>query len=129
MDSLGAVELRNAINAEFSLGVPATLAFDYPSVAALADYISSRTQEAQVPLSEVVEASQSQDSQSQQTSEVLAVGCRYPGSVNGIGFTDLENLDSPAHLGFVGKAQRMWVQNSSCPDSPPKNQFVLHKWP
>ena len=42
LDSLGAVELRNAISAVFSVDVPATVAFDYPTVAALASHISSK---------------------------------------------------------------------------------------
>lgn len=39
LDSLGAVELRASLASAFSLGLPATLTFDYPSVAAMASYI------------------------------------------------------------------------------------------
>ena len=41
LDSLGAVELRNAIAAKFGTSVPATLAFDYPTLAALAEFVLS----------------------------------------------------------------------------------------
>lgn len=39
LDSLGAVELRNALSAHFSIDLPATLTFDYPSVAAIAGFL------------------------------------------------------------------------------------------
>jgi len=42
LDSLGAVEFRNAVSGAFAMDVPATAAFDYPTVAALAAYISSK---------------------------------------------------------------------------------------
>lgn len=41
MDSLGAVELRNAIAGKFGISVPATLAFDYPTLALLADFVAA----------------------------------------------------------------------------------------
>ena len=43
LDSLGAVELRTELEAVFSLAMPATLTFDYPTIAALAAFISSCT--------------------------------------------------------------------------------------
>ena len=42
LDSLGAVELRSAMCQHFSVQLPATVAFDYPTPAALADCIASR---------------------------------------------------------------------------------------
>ena len=42
LDSLGAVELRTAVSAAFSIPLPATAAFDHPTISALADYILSK---------------------------------------------------------------------------------------
>ena len=43
LDSLGAVELRNSISSRFLLpDLPATLTFDYPTIAALTDYIAGK---------------------------------------------------------------------------------------
>ena len=40
LDSLGALDLRNAAAAHFAVDLPATLVIDYPSLSALAPYIS-----------------------------------------------------------------------------------------
>ena len=44
LDSLGAVELRNTISNQFSIELPATVMFDYPSISALAGYIINQVQ-------------------------------------------------------------------------------------
>ncbi len=49
LDSLGAVDLRNAIGSKFGIEVPATAAFDYPTASALAGHISARVAPSQVP--------------------------------------------------------------------------------
>lgn len=41
LDSLGAIELRTALNSSFGLELPATAIFDHPSIAALASFIAS----------------------------------------------------------------------------------------
>ena len=44
MDGLctGAVELRNAVLSKFSLELPATLTFDYPTISAMVGYIAEK---------------------------------------------------------------------------------------
>ncbi len=41
LDSLGAVDLRNALSAHFALELPATFTFDHPTVAAMATHIGA----------------------------------------------------------------------------------------
>jgi acyl carrier protein len=41
LDSLGAVDLRNSLSAQFSVKLPTTLTFDHPTLTALAAYIAS----------------------------------------------------------------------------------------
>ena len=38
----GAVELRNAVHAQFGVELPATVTFDYPTIAAMADFLAAR---------------------------------------------------------------------------------------
>jgi hypothetical protein len=45
LDSLGAVELRNAVANTFALDLPATVMLDYPTLASLKDYILTRLQQ------------------------------------------------------------------------------------
>ena len=42
LDSLGAVELRTKLGAEFGMELPATITFDHPSVAALAKFLAGQ---------------------------------------------------------------------------------------
>jgi acyl carrier protein len=42
LDSLMAVELRNALSTNLSIELPATLLFDYPTLVGLANYLSPR---------------------------------------------------------------------------------------
>lgn len=42
LDSIGAVELRNAVSSKFGIELPATVTYDHPSVDALARFIASK---------------------------------------------------------------------------------------
>ena len=44
LDSLGAVELQNAMSRSLGVALPATVAFDYPTVSALAAFIAAQRQ-------------------------------------------------------------------------------------
>jgi len=46
LDSLGAVELRNALQSRLAIELPSTLVFDYPSIDAMAGFIAGRLQPA-----------------------------------------------------------------------------------
>ena len=85
LDSLGAVELRNSISSQFNVGVPATLAFDYPTESALVDFIVSKMESTQRKLasSHITMTRAERQTDLQLTSEVLAVSCRYPKDVQG----------------------------------------------
>jgi len=61
LDSMGAVQLRNALIQKFDLDLPATVTFDYPSVSKLAGFISSL----KGTVSEVVETYSAANKQAQ----------------------------------------------------------------
>ena len=42
LDSIGAVELRNAVSAKYGVELPATITFDYPNVGKLAQYLAAK---------------------------------------------------------------------------------------
>ena len=82
LDSLGGVELRNSIAATFAIDVPPTLAFDYPTATALAEYVFSR-------LVRTTSSVMTRDVVSHQqrplalATQLIGVGCKYPGSSDG----------------------------------------------
>ena len=64
LDSLGSVELRNALSQHFELELPATLTFDHPSIAALAKHIAGLVTPAATIVSEPDDAEDESSSMS-----------------------------------------------------------------
>ena len=77
LDSPTAVELRNRLAAGTGLRLPATLAFDYPSPAALGRYLLGRVNPAE-PAAPVPATVRGTDDD---PIAVVGVGCRFPGGV------------------------------------------------
>ncbi len=77
-DSLTAVELRNQLGAATGLQLPATLVFDYPTAAALADYLRNRVLQTQRPVRTPVPVSQAV---ADDPIAIVGMACRYPGGV------------------------------------------------
>ncbi|GLW72097.1 polyketide synthase [Kitasatospora phosalacinea] len=73
-DSLTAVELRNTLNAATGLRLPATLVFDYPTPAALAEHLLSET-------SGTVAAVTAQQDHHDEPIAIVGMACRLPGGV------------------------------------------------
>jgi acyl transferase domain-containing protein/NADPH:quinone reductase-like Zn-dependent oxidoreductase/acyl carrier protein len=76
-DSLAAVELRNRLKAITGLPLPATVVFDYPSSAALADHLLAEAS-ASGPAKRVAVRAQTSD----EPIAIVGIGCRYPGAVD-----------------------------------------------
>ncbi|MFC9927900.1 SDR family NAD(P)-dependent oxidoreductase [Streptomyces sp. NPDC127190] len=76
-DSLTSVELRNRLAASTGLTLPATLAFDHPSIEATAEYLLGRLTEAATPARTTPRRTGPAD----EPIAIVGMACRYPGGV------------------------------------------------
>jgi len=93
LDSLGAVQLRNAIAERFGVELPATAALDFPTSFALATHITSQSgagnnlvAKADAVLTELWLDGDSESFVNSRLTEVVGVSCIHPGeaSTNGV---------------------------------------------
>ncbi len=75
-DSLAAVELRNRLSAIAGLRLSATVVFDYPSTAALAEHLLSEASSSGVAGRVAVRAQASEE-----PIAIVGMACRYPGGI------------------------------------------------
>ncbi|MFF0451437.1 type I polyketide synthase [Streptomyces sp. NPDC004609] len=76
VDSLSAVELRNALSPLTGLALPPTLVFDYPTPAALAAYLRRELLAESTDTTEPVV-----DARAHEPVAIVGMGCRFPGGV------------------------------------------------
>src|SRR4029077_13987338 len=76
-DSLAAVELRNRLDAIAGLRLPATVVFDYPSSAALAEHLLAEATASGAAKQVALRAQASEE-----PIAIVGMACRYPGDVS-----------------------------------------------
>ncbi|MFC4116906.1 type I polyketide synthase, partial [Nonomuraea zeae] len=79
--SLTAVELRNSLTAASGIRLPATLIFDYPTPAALVEYLRDELVGEIDDEAEIVAAAPVAQGEDADAIAIVGVGCRFPGGV------------------------------------------------
>ena len=82
LDSLGAVDLRNALIAGFGLDLPANATFDFPTVAAMAQHIAVHTAPSHIAESAWQDSAIVEHDYGPPTkaaTQVVGLACTYPG--------------------------------------------------
>ena len=80
LDSLAAVELRNTLSSKYSLDLPASLLFDYPTIASLSSFIVASIRPADAPRDLSADVFRRPESQGV---AVVGMACLYPRSGEG----------------------------------------------
>ncbi|GAB4814935.1 hypothetical protein N2152v2_001981 [Parachlorella kessleri] len=122
LDSLGAIELRTAIERNYSLDLPATVMFDHPTIAAIASLLHDRLQEA---AGHAVAALESDAGQLHDLSlepaaivDLVTVSSRHPGpSLQAGGF--FHSMTASSNLQSVVPASRWDIDAVYTPDLKP----------
>ena len=87
LDSMSAVELRSTLIEKFGMELPATVMFDYPSIQALAEYISGRISSGSLQSSidyNLSAAAVDVGKPALSTTDIMGVSARYPGETTGV---------------------------------------------
>lgn len=110
LDSLGAVELRNALEARFDVSLPATATLDYPSITAMAAFIASKLAHPTQPSATVFTPMQAHLQPCAITTTcILGSSCRYPASISSMhGFW--EAIKTAEDLPYVTPLERWDVE-------------------
>ena len=82
LDSLGALELCNALSSKYSLDLPASLVFDYPNITSLSSFLAASIRPAQHALRSHAISSVAQ-TPDVSGADVIGLACQYPSTDSG----------------------------------------------